>query len=150
MSEHYDSTNDTLEHQQKVRAIMGRVETMIGTRLSEHDASKLLPPEKEMYDVWRPILNALDIESDDYKQAIIGMGNVLKHHYAVNRHHPEHFENGINGMTLIDLIEMICDWSAASKRKDPNGRVNMLWACDRFGIGDQLSSIIQNTLKEIE
>jgi hypothetical protein len=147
---YYDSTNDTLEHQQKVRAIMGRVETMIGARLSEHDASKLLPPEKEMYDVWRPILNALDIESDDYKQAIIGMENVLKHHYAVNRHHPEHFENGINGMTLIDLIEMICDWIAASKRKDPSGRVNMLWACDRFGIGDQLSSIIQNTLKEIE
>ena len=55
-------------------------------------------------------------ESDEYKQVLKEIEEAVQHHYQVNRHHPEHFENGINGMNLIDLIEMVCDWVAASQR----------------------------------
>jgi hypothetical protein len=35
------------------------------------------------------------------------MGDGLKHHYAHNRHHPEFFgEDGVDGMSLVDVIEM--------------------------------------------
>jgi hypothetical protein len=146
----YDSENDTLDHQQKVRALMGICETEIGARLSEHDASKLCPPEKQMFDAWRPMLDANAVDSPAYKNALVAMGDALQHHHKANRHHPEHFENGIAGMTLIDLVEMVCDWSAASKRKDPNGTVDMRWACDRFKIDGQLSTIIQNTLSFLD
>ena len=40
----------------------------------------------------------------------------IEHHYAVNSHHPEHYEAGIAGMSLFDLIEMLVDWKAASER----------------------------------
>ena len=33
-----------------------------------------------------------------------------------NRHHPEYYEDGIAGMTLVDLEEMLSDWEAASHR----------------------------------
>jgi hypothetical protein len=47
------------------------------------------------------------------------MGDGLKHHYSHNRHHPEFFgEDGVDGMTLVDLIEMLADWKAATERHD--------------------------------
>lgn len=146
----YDSTNDTKKHIAFVARLLDDMATAICARGIHHDESKLQSPEKEMYDAYRPRLDALDIQGAEYKEALKEMGNALQHHYQENRHHPEHFENGINGMTLIDLIEMVCDWSAAAKRKDPNGKINTQWARDRFGIDDQLASIIENTAKLIE
>jgi hypothetical protein len=47
------------------------------------------------------------------------MGDGLMHHDAHNRHHPEFFgEDGVDGMTLVDVIEMLADWKAASERHD--------------------------------
>jgi hypothetical protein len=50
------------------------------------------------------------------------------------------------GMTLVDLIEMFCDWCAATERHEDGdiGRsidVNM----KRFGYGETLASIFVNT-----
>jgi len=44
------------------------------------------------------------------------MKPALEHHYALYRHHPEHFQNGIDDMNLIDLVEMFADWKASSER----------------------------------
>jgi hypothetical protein len=41
--------------------------------------------------------------------------NPIKLHYSRNSHHPEHHANGIKDMELPDIIEMVCDWWAASK-----------------------------------
>jgi hypothetical protein len=71
------------------------------------------------------------------------MGEALKHHYANNRHHPEHFENGINGMNLLDVIEMVCDWKAAADLKGVEPNLDYL--AQRFGISDQLKNIIAAT-----
>lgn len=38
-------------------------------------------------------------------------------HFKKNRHHPEHFENGVEDMQLIDVVEMVCDWKAAARRR---------------------------------
>jgi hypothetical protein len=47
------------------------------------------------------------------------MGDGLKHHYAHNRHHPEFFgEDGVDGMSLVDVIEMLADWKAATEHHD--------------------------------
>jgi hypothetical protein len=43
---------------------------------------------------------------------------VLEHHYANNRHHPEHYKNGLNGVNLIDVIETFGDWFVSSKRQN--------------------------------
>jgi hypothetical protein len=77
------------------------------------------------------------------------MGIALDHHYKTNRHHPEHFENGIMGMTVIDLCEMLADWKAATLRHD-NGDIfksidiNQI----RFGYSDELKQIFINTANQ--
>lgn len=79
------------------------------------------------------------------------MKPALEHHYAMYRHHPEHFQNGVNDMNLIDLVEMLADWKAASERQH-NG--NLLTSIElnatRFNITDQLKQILINTAKTLD
>ena len=72
------------------------------------------------------------------------------HHIRNNRHHPEHFKNGINDMTLIDILEMLCDWKAATLRHE-NGDIlkSIKINKDRFGLSDQLVSIFKNTVDSL-
>ena len=72
----------------------------------------------------------------------------LDHHYVENRHHPEHFENGIKGMSLLDIIELFADWHCAVKRHaDGNIYKSIDINQKRFGYGDTLKEIFVNTAK---
>ena len=73
---------------------------------------------------------------------------MLKSHYKRNDHHPEHFENGINDMDLIQLTELICDIQDASKRSGQT-EWNLDAYCEKYGIGDQLKGILVNTKKRM-
>lgn len=35
--------------------------------------------------------------------------DALALHHSVNSHHPEHYTNGIKGMSELDIAEMVCD-----------------------------------------
>ncbi len=143
-------TEDTLRHIADVKRLLNKVARALYQRSLYHDASKLESPEKEMFEEWRPKLDVLSVDSPEYKDALAQMGEGLRHHYTANRHHPEHFERGLHGMNLIDILEMVCDWKAAAARK--NEQVNMEWACKRFGFvaGGQLYCIIKNTLDALD
>jgi hypothetical protein len=70
---------------------------------------------------------------------------------AANSHHPEHYSNGIQGMSLLDVIEMLCDWKAAGLRHaDGNIFKSLEINKDRYKISTQLYSILFNTAKYIE
>lgn len=144
MSEKYDCTKDVELHRFMVAHHLKYFFFAISEAIDSHDASKLLEPEKSMFDEFTPKLKELKFGSAEYKAALADMGEALKHHYENNRHHPEHFENGISGMTLMDVIEMVCDWRAAADYKGQD--VNLGYLSDRFAISDQLQVIIQNTL----
>lgn len=56
-------------------------------------------------------------------------------------------ESNINGMNLFDLIEMIVDWYAATKRhNDGDIHKSLEINKERFGISDQLQRILENTV----
>ena len=114
----YDSTADTLKHSQRVGEYMVRMTKEILERSTCHDRSKTESPELETFNEFTPKLKDATYGSDEYKGFLTSMKVALDHHYANNRHHPEFFENGINGMTLVDLLEMLCDWKAATERMD--------------------------------
>ena len=146
----YDSTNDTLEHINKVQVRVAEVQANLDTRAAVHDRSKLQEPEKSVFDRMTPVLRTLTYGSDEYKAALVEMGEGLKHHYAANSHHPEHYPNGIAGMSLLDIVEMLCDWKAASERtKQGNIAASLTHNKQRFGIDDQLFSILENTVREL-
>src|ERR1051325_2823710 len=144
-----DSTADTLEHISKVGLRIGEIITNLRRRAHDHDASKLVEPEKSGFDVLTFKLASLVYGSEEYKAALEEGKPTIAHHYAHNSHHPEHYENGIAGMSLLDVIEMLADWRAASERLQQGSILASLEHNRiRFGIDDQLYAILCNTVKE--
>lgn len=146
----YDSTDDTKGHISKVQARVQIVVNELTIRAVRHDMSKLVEPEKSGFDVLTLKLGELVYGSEEYKAALEEGKPIIAHHYQVNTHHPEHYENGIAGMSLLDVIEMVCDWKAASERtKQGSIAASLVHNKQRFGISDQLASILENTVKEL-
>jgi hypothetical protein len=149
MSEEYDSRRDTMKHILTVRKYLHQMSGELEIRGARHDLSKMEEPEKEIFDVYTPKLAGSTYGSPDYKSYLNEMKAALDHHYSVNRHHPEHFENGIAGMNLADIVEMFCDWYAATKRHNDGDimksiRINQ----KRFGYSDDLAGIFENTARD--
>lgn len=146
MEERYDCTVDVLTHKQMVEYWMRNFWRELQARSSVHDNSKLQEPEKSIFDLYTWRLKNTIFGSPEYQAQLVGMGEGLKHHYANNSHHPEHFENGIAGMSLPDLVEMFCDWQAAAER---HGKpIDLDYLTHRFKIEPQLAQIILNTIKD--
>ena len=146
-----DSRIETFRHIQAVQAIVGKAVRDLMARAERHDQSKLASPEVEAFDEFTPKLKACTYGSEEYKGYLAAMQPALAHHYANNSHHPEHFPDGILGMSLLDLLEMLCDWLAATKRHaDGDIRRSIEINQKRFGYCDELKRILFNTLPAIE
>ena len=143
----YDSTAETLRHSLRVGELIGTIIHELVERSTQHDLSKTKEPELSVFNEYVPKLKTCTFGSDEYKQNLKQMGEGLAHHYAENRHHPQHFAQGINGMTLIDIIEMLADWRAAIERHDDgNLEASFKIQQERFGISEQLMQIMRNTV----
>lgn len=146
----YDSAKDTLEHIAQVRRRLDMFIKCLHMRGRGHDESKFSEEEKPLFDKLTPILKDLTYGSDEYKASLAELKPALDHHYVNNSHHPEHYSNGIDGMDLIDIVEMFCDWKAATERHtDGNFSVSLDINRVRFNMGDQLHNIFSNTLKNL-
>ena len=147
MKTEYDSTADTLLHIKEVNRLLIRCSNQLSQRATYHDNSKLLEPEKELFDEMTPKLKTAVYGSDEYKGFLNELKVALDHHYSKNSHHPEYYENGIDGMDLFDVIEMLMDWKAATMRtKNGDIEKSLVINKDRFKISDQLAKILQNTI----
>lgn len=145
-----DSTRDTEEHIFKVLTRINEVCYRLAERGARHDASKLEEPEKSGFDVLTFKLATLTYGSDEYRAALEEGRPTIAHHYAANDHHPEHWPDGIAGMSLLSIIEMLCDWKAASERtKQGSIAASLVHNKERFGISDQLAQILANTVAEL-
>lgn len=146
-----DSTLDTINHIREVQSALYEFCAYLHERGRMHDASKLYEPEKSGFDTLSTKLSVLRYGSDEYKAALEEGKPTIAHHYQVNTHHPEHWPNGIADMSLLDVVEMLCDWYAASQRvKQGSIRQSLQINRERFGISDQLFSILENTVKEFD
>lgn len=141
----YDSAPDTLKHIKRVNQLLGEAAQELIRRGIVHDDSKLQSPEKEVFDEYTPKLAGSTYGTPEYFEQLKGMKPALDHHYAVCSHHPEHYSDGIQGMDLYDLLELVLDWKAASERHT-NGNIlkSLEQQRTRFFIGDQLMAIIEN------
>lgn len=147
----YDSRHDTWEHINTVQGFLIDVIGNLSNRGLVHDQSKLHSPEVGCFNEYTPKLKGSTYGSDEYKSFLAGMQEGLSHHYAANSHHPEHYPNGIQGMSLLDVIEMLCDWKAATMRHaDGDLSKSIEINQKRFGYSDELKSILINTAIELK
>ena len=142
-----EARQETLKHIENVKKRLKVVVSELVIKGVYHDASKLLHPEAEIFEKYTSKLSSVTYGSKEYKATTKKMAPAIKHHYAKNRHHPEHFENGMAGMTLMDLIELICDWDAAATRHaDGDVYKSIEINQERYGYNDMVKQILKNTL----
>lgn len=148
----YEAGVDYLRHIRQTEQHIGAVRTHIGDivqclqgRAATHDQSKLEEPEASQWAQAKRKLENLEYGSEEYHEALEELPT--EHHYAANRHHPEHFEDGLKGMHLVDLVEMFADWMAAVERHDDDADIHdsIEQNKERFGYGEPLASILHNT-----
>lgn len=146
-----DCIRDTKEHISQVREFMLMFAQELIQRALVHDKSKLENPEVDIFTEYTPKLKDSTYGSDEYKTFLKEMQVALSHHYANNSHHPEHYENGIKGMDLADVVEMICDWKAATMRHaDGDITKSIEFNKNRFNYSEDLEQIFKNTVKMFE
>ena len=140
---------ETTKHIHMVRELLHGMISELDDRARKHDQSKLESPEAEILAEHTPDLAKTTYGTPEYDELLKKVQPALDHHYANNRHHPEHWPDGINDMTLLDLVEMLCDWKAATTRnKNGNIRKSIEHNKERFEMSDQLTQIFENTVRE--
>lgn len=145
----HDSRPDTYAHRDAVRGLLMLCTRELEQRGHEHDASKLVSPEREAFDGLPHKLKDLEYGSPEYRAAL--QDPAIKQHQQINDHHPEHHGDlGIYAMDLFQLTEMICDWIAAGRRT-ANGDIfkSIDMNAKRFKYDDALHGLLTRTATRI-
>ena len=146
-----DQRFKTMRHIEAVRNHIDMFIRFLMHRAEKHDQSKLEAPEREYFDKYTPLLRDLEYGSEEYKSCLREMKPAIEHHNRHNSHHPEHFQNGILDMNLADIVEMLCDWRAASMRHETGDIYKSIQINQkRFGFSDDLARILKNTASSFE
>ncbi len=142
---------ETIIHIYKVQKLLATCISQLQERLINHDKSKILSDELKGFTNANKLLSDMAYGSDEYFNNLEQLKETLEQHYQLNRHHPQHFKNGINDMTLIDLMEMTCDWMASAERsKNGNVMISLQVQKERFQIEEQLYQILKNTIHSLD
>ncbi len=146
------TNNETRKHILVVNQLIHKFVSALLYRANMHDSTKLSDPEVEKFVECTPLLEQQSFSDPEYKKTLqTTLKDALSHHYAHNRHHPEHFKNGIEDMNLVDLIEMFCDWKAASLRqKDGNLEKSIELQQDRYSMPREIVKIFKNSISVFE
>jgi hypothetical protein len=130
----------TNEHIERVRRCLLLLADVMdcGAELLErakvHDASKFGPEERIPY-VWLTESHRCrrNGEPFEYPKGIAEQVKLaIRHHVTSNRHHPE-FHANPNHMSDVDLIEMVCDWTAMAQEFGEDGGSARGWADRTIG-----------------
>jgi hypothetical protein len=112
-------TNEHIDRVRKCLAVMASVTKYadeLQQRACVHDASKFTPEERVPY-IWLTEFHRCRRTGEPFAYPDGMEARVraaIDHHTATNRHHPD-FHADPNDMTDVDLIEMVCDWTAMSQ-----------------------------------
>lgn len=184
---------ETMLHMARVRNLLNIFVYELLHRGERHDLSKIERPEVTILAA-APSLHGIDYGSEAYAESKRIVAPALEHHYANNRHHPEHFKTvdteeirrlvadivdleecedlsqavkarlvkrlkddvaalstSVNGMNLVDIVEMFLDWKASSERHATgNIRKSIEHNAGKFGLSPQLVRIMENTVELVQ
>jgi hypothetical protein len=145
----FDSAQDTHEHRGKVRDMLNLPIHNLLRRGAVHDLSRFDPEEKPIYDAVLPELRSATPGTPEHSAIQGRLAPALRHHYSVNSHHPEYYSNGVSGMTLLDMIEMLCDLKAATMRPGSRTLAHALeLAIKKHKISQEVAGILRHTAVE--
>lgn len=130
----------TKEHIDRVRrclsimAVATDYTDELNERATTHDASKFGPEERIPY-IWLTEFHRCRRTGEPftYPEGVEDrVRAAIDHHMTANRHHPDYHADP-NDMSDVDLIEMVCDWTAMSQEFEQDGGSARGWAEKTIG-----------------
>lgn len=131
-------------HIRNVQSGISKIIQVLLDELVSHDVSKWSEEEYPLI-VGKSSLDSLPYTSDEYQEALAKIPDALDHHYANNRHHPEHFENSWKGMDAIDVLVMLSDWHEVSE----NMQRSIDYGVERWGYSEEFKSMLEKTARRL-
>jgi hypothetical protein len=151
MKNDFDFLCDTILHVSEVQENLEIIASELRKRGFAHDRTKFQELEFDAFVSTRDKFKKSNYGTKEYQECIDIVKPAVDHHYQNNRHHTGFHKNGINDMTLIDIIEMVCDWQAAARRSpDKELKDTLEYAYKKYGISEQLGIVLKNTFKELD
>lgn len=142
------TVEDILKHKEKVRRRLLFLSEELKKRAECHDDSKLKDPEIK-YLIEMDKEPKYEYNTPEYFNKMKRWQKFFNHHYDNNRHHPDHFRNGILDMTLTDICEYLVDIISYYDEMHVHDAMDTVEKQQgRFGLDNQLSQILVNTLIE--
>lgn len=136
-------------HVMSVQKSLNRLSSDLVERGRIHDFSKFSEPELSGFSENVDNVPGMVYNSEEYSKKWLEMKPIIDIHHINNRHHPEHWPDGINEMSLLDILEMISDWKAACSRyKDGDLMKSVDINCEKYNVTPQLKQIILNTIRD--
>lgn len=115
-----------------------------------HDFSKFGSKEAPLFAETVAELRGLTYGTDEYFECLERMKPAIEHHYKKNSHHPEHYDGTLREMSLLDMIEMLADWKAATLRHDDGDVLRSIEQnSDRFQYDDEMKAKMLEFYEEI-
>lgn len=109
--EHY---LDLIQHKYLIFVEVIKICYILFIRALTHDLSKFGLLESKGYSQVVGLARKYKYNSKEYNKLMSKINPYLLEHYKKNDHHPQ--GRKINNMGIYALIEMVCDWKAATKR----------------------------------
>lgn len=146
-SKERENLDRTLDHRERVGHLIRAFCNEMFKRAIEHDRSKFQEPEFSEFAKYVPELQDLEFGSEEYQKNLNRLQDpALDNHYSNNDHHTEHFEEGVEGMDLFQVVEMFFDWIAAGERhEDGNIYDSIRHHREKGTISEQMAVIMKNT-----
>ncbi len=141
-----------LKHQSQVSFMLRDFARQLERRADIHDQSKLNPDELEGFcslDMGRSHQKQ-EYGSESYEAGI--KIDAVKLHLSRNSHHPEYWQNGIDDMPFLDILEMLFDWEAARLERDTETDIDKTWEMrqKRFNLTDAQIVFLRTIWEKID
>ena len=139
---------DTIRHVSEVAENLAEMRHDLEKRGIAHDRSKFEAVEFDAFVETRPAFKKANFGTPEYQKCTEATEEAVNHHYANNRHHTDYHSGGFADMNLLDILEMLADWRAASRRSpDLSFEESLPRAFERYKIPGNMQKHIVNTLK---
>ena len=138
------------EHTFGVRRRVILMCTALMARAITHDNSKYSESELDGHISQTDEMRGIKYGTDAYYAIKKKYESLSVEHFANNRHHPEHHPNGIDDMTLVDVIEMLCDWLTGSEDTGTPVERSLEINEERYRISPQLMKVLKNTVRDFD
>lgn len=141
---------EMLRHNRLVRAFIAQLSNALGMRGLEHDTSKFGFDEFGTIVRIKGIARRFAYGSPEYGSELDANREALNAHLLHNSHHPECHAGGIDDMSLLDIVEMVCDWKAANAMYGkPTWEEAVKIHTERFGLKEKHVYLIDLIAKEL-